>query len=59
GQAEAFAEATFRACVEGGVLPVFPHAGSITFSMPLVISEEDLSDSIEVIDKSLAVAETH
>ena len=56
-QAKAFTEVFFRACVDGGVLPMFPEGSSVTFSIPLVIDESDLEDSIEVIEEAVQTAE--
>ena len=56
-QAKAFTEVVFRACVDGGVLPMFPEGSSVTFSIPLVVDESDLEDSIEVIEAAVQTAE--
>ena len=56
--AKEFAEAVFRACVERGVLPVLPYSNSVCISMPLVIEETDLLNSMEIIESAIAAVES-
>jgi 4-aminobutyrate aminotransferase len=57
-QASNFAEMVYRASVDAGIIPIFPSGSSVTLSMPLIIEENQLIDSIHLFGKAVQIAES-
>ena len=57
-QASNFAEMVYRASVDAGIIPIFPSGSSVTLSMPLIIEENQLIDSIHLFGKAVQTAES-
>ncbi|MCC3306353.1 aminotransferase class III-fold pyridoxal phosphate-dependent enzyme [Sneathiella sp. HT1-7] len=52
-----FAQLVYRETIDSGVIPILPSGSSMTLSVPLVISQEELAKAIDVVETSIQTVE--
>jgi 4-aminobutyrate aminotransferase len=52
-----FAQLVYRETIDSGVIPILPSGSSMTLSIPLVISQDELAKAIDVVETSIQAVE--